>query len=35
MFKVFVGRDEQRALRGDQLQRFHALSERIGSVRAA
>ena len=25
MFKVFVGRDETRALRGDQLQRFHAL----------
>jgi heme iron utilization protein len=29
MFKVFVGRDETRALRGDQLQRFHALVDRI------
>ncbi len=29
MFKVFVGRDENRALRGDQLQRFHALAERL------
>ncbi len=27
MFKVFVGRDETRALRGDQLQRFHALAD--------
>ena len=35
MFKVFVGRDETRALRGDQLQRFHALAERIASTRAA
>jgi putative heme utilization carrier protein HutX len=35
MFKVFVGRDETRALRGDQLQRFHALSERIAPARAA
>ena len=35
MFKVFVGRDEARALRGDQLQRFHALAERIASARAA
>ena len=35
MFKVFVGRDETRALRGDQLQRFHALAERIASARAA
>ena len=34
MFKVFVGRDENRALRGDQLQRFHALGERIASARA-
>ncbi|MCK1641433.1 heme utilization cystosolic carrier protein HutX [Bradyrhizobium sp. 157] len=32
--KVFVGRDETRALRGDQLQRFHALAERIASDRA-
>ncbi|WP_371818067.1 heme utilization cystosolic carrier protein HutX [Bradyrhizobium sp. CCBAU 53421] len=29
MFKVFVGRDETRALRGDQLTRFHALADRI------
>jgi putative heme utilization carrier protein HutX len=35
MFKVFVGRDETRALRGDQLQRFHALAERIAPARAA
>src|SRR4030095_5561600 len=35
MFKVFVGRDETRALRGDQLQRFHALAERIAHARAA
>ena len=35
MFKVFVGRDETRALRGDQLQRFHTLAERIAPARAA
>jgi putative heme iron utilization protein len=35
MFKVFVGRDETRALRVDQLQRFHALGERIAPARAA
>ena len=35
MFKVFVGRDETRALRGDQLQRFHALAERIAPAPAA
>ncbi|WP_407148733.1 heme utilization cystosolic carrier protein HutX [Bradyrhizobium sp. ORS 86] len=29
MFKVFVGRDETRALRGDQLRRFHALADRL------
>jgi len=29
MFKVFVGRDETRALRGDQLQRFRALADRL------
>lgn len=29
MFKVFVGRDEARALRGDQLVRFHALADRL------
>jgi putative heme iron utilization protein len=26
---VFVGRDEARALRGDQLKRFHALADGI------
>jgi heme iron utilization protein len=31
MFKVFVGRDEARALRQDQLARFHSLAERIGA----
>jgi putative heme utilization carrier protein HutX len=35
MFKVFVGRDETRALRGDQLQRFHALSDRVAAAGAA
>ena len=35
MFKVFVGRDETRALRGDQLQRFHALADRIAPAGAA
>jgi len=35
MFKVFVGRDETRALRDDQLQRFHALAERVASAGAA
>ena len=29
MFKVFVGRDETRALRADQLARFKALAQRI------
>ena len=29
MFKVFVGRDEARALRGDQLVRFRQLADRI------
>jgi len=29
MFKVFVGRDEGRALRGDQLERFRSLAEKI------
>jgi heme iron utilization protein len=32
MFKVFVGRDEERALRQDQLARFHSLAERIGAT---
>jgi heme iron utilization protein len=35
MFKVFVGRDETRALRGDQLQRFRILAERIAPGKAA
>ncbi|MBR0754230.1 heme utilization cystosolic carrier protein HutX [Bradyrhizobium jicamae] len=29
MFKVFVGRDETRAIRGDQLQRFRVLADRL------
>jgi putative heme iron utilization protein len=29
MFKVFVGRDETRALRADQLVRFRQLADRI------
>jgi putative heme utilization carrier protein HutX len=32
MFKVFVGRDEARALRQDQLERFRSLAERIGAT---
>jgi putative heme utilization carrier protein HutX len=35
MFKVFVGRDEARALRTDQLERFRALAERIAPAKAA
>ncbi len=35
MFKVFVGRDETRALRGDQLQRFRALAEWIAPGKTA
>jgi putative heme utilization carrier protein HutX len=35
MFKVFVGRDETRALRADQLERFKALAEKIVPVKAA
>jgi len=31
MFKVFVGRDETRALRGDQLERFKALAARLAA----
>jgi heme iron utilization protein len=34
MFKVFVGRDETRALRSDQLARFRALAERIATKAA-
>ena len=32
MFKVFVGRDEARALRQDQLERFNALAGKIGAA---
>jgi putative heme utilization carrier protein HutX len=35
MFKVFVGRDEARALRADQLERFRALADRIAPAKAA
>lgn len=35
MFKVFVGRDETRALRGDQLARFRQLADRIAASPAA
>ena len=31
MFKVFVGRDETRALKADQLARFHALAAKIAA----
>ena len=34
MFKVFVGRDETRALRADQLARFKALADRIAPAAA-
>lgn len=30
MFKVFVGRDETRALKADQLEKFRALAKRLG-----
>lgn len=35
MFKVFVGRDETRALRQDQLERFRALGVQMGAIRAS
>jgi heme iron utilization protein len=35
MFKVFVGRDEARALRGDQLKRFQSLADSLASEKAA
>lgn len=35
MFKVFVGRDETRALRSDQLQRFRILADRLAPGKAA
>jgi putative heme utilization carrier protein HutX len=35
MFKVFVGRDEARALRQDQLDRFRSLAGKIGAAVAA
>jgi putative heme iron utilization protein len=31
MFKVFVGRDETRALKADQLARFRALAAKIAA----
>lgn len=31
MFKVFVGRDETRALKADQLARFHALAAKLAA----
>ena len=35
MFKVFVGRDETRALRGDQLKRFQSLADSLAAAKAA
>lgn len=35
MFKVFVGRDEARALRADQLARFRQLADRVAAQPAA
>ena len=35
MFKVFVGRDETRTLRGDQLKRFQSLADSVASETAA
>lgn len=35
MFKVFVGRDETRTLRGDQLKRFQSLADSVASATAA
>jgi len=35
MFKVFVGRDESRALRGDQLKRFQSLADSVAAAKAA
>lgn len=35
MFKVFVGRDESRTLRSDQLERFRQLADRIAASPAA
>src|ERR1700712_3954834 len=35
MFQVFVGRDEARALRGDQLKRFQLLAGSLASAKAA
>jgi putative heme iron utilization protein len=34
MFKVFVGRDETRALRADQLVRFRQLADRTAAPAA-
>ena len=35
MFKVFVGRDETRALRQDQLERFNSLAGQVGATAVA
>jgi putative heme utilization carrier protein HutX len=35
MFKIFVGRDDKRDLRGDQLAKFQALAKRLASSPAA
>ena len=35
MFKIFVGRDEKRELRGDQLAAFRALADRLCTPAAA
>jgi putative heme iron utilization protein len=35
MFKVFVGRDETRALRGDQLKLFQSLADSLAWTKAA
>ena len=32
MFKVFVGRDEKRELKADQLEKFRALAEGLGAT---
>ena len=31
MFKIFVGRDEKRELKADQMERFRGLAERLGA----
>jgi putative heme iron utilization protein len=32
MYKVFVGRDEKRELKQDQLDKFRGLAERLGAA---